>query len=75
MKKLLSLLLSFSLLIAAFAGCDQSPEDTETSDADTEDLGQPEAESPASDFEYEVNKTGGITITQTVLLPEAIRLI
>ena len=85
MKKTLTLLLLAAMLTAPLAGCgttDDTPaQTTEGADNGTDDNipeYNPADANPASDFEYEVNKDGGITITKyigtdtDVVIPEKI---
>ena len=79
MKKTLLLLLSVSLLLIAFSGCNTT-NDLQTTDTSTTDNQTAEQEpNPESDFEYEANEEGGITITRyigqskAVVIPETIQ--
>ena len=79
MKKALLLLLSVSLLLIAFSGCNTT-NDLQTTDTSTTDNQTAEQKpNPESDFEYEANEEGGITITRyigqskAVVIPETIQ--
>ncbi len=84
MKKTLALLLLTAMLTAPLAGCsdtDDTPaKTTEGADNGTDNIPEYNAAeaNPASDFEYEVNDDGGITITKyigtdtDVVIPEKI---
>ena len=62
MKKILVLLLSVSLLLISFSGCNttDNPLTTNTNTADNQTVEQ--EPNPESDFEYEENDKGGISI-------------
>ena len=67
MKKFLVLLLAITLLTVALSGCNNSekPSINDESTINTTSEQDPSAEpNPATDFEYETNSDGGITIVQ-----------
>ena len=81
MKKAILALLALSLLTASFAGCKTSLERTpDTTAVTTSNIPEYNAEdaNPASDFKYNRNKDGGITINRyigsdtDVVIPEKI---
>jgi len=77
MKRIFGLIISVGLLLTLFVGCNNSsnPSITQTTEP-AETIQQP---NPASDFEYETNEDGGITITRyigqskNVIIPETIQ--
>jgi len=68
MKKTLTLLLSGLLVLSILSGCGNP--DRPDNGSETESFSETEAEvqqpNPATDFEYEINEEGGITITKYV---------
>ncbi len=84
MKKTMALLLLTAMLTAPLAGCSDTDDTlaltTEGADQGTDNIPEYNAAeaNPASDFEYEVNDDGGITITKyigtdtDVVIPEKI---
>ena len=78
MKKTLALLLALFMFIATFTGCaDENPGKQDPNNEDNQPPVQ-DAENPATDFEYEENEDGGITIKKyigtdaDVIIPEQI---
>lgn len=66
MKKLLALLLALFLFIAVFTGCDEdTPENKDPNNEGNQPPVQDNA-NPATDFEYEENEDGGITISKYI---------
>ena len=66
MKKILALLLALFLFIATFTGCaDENPGKQDPNNEDNQPPVQ-DTENPATDFEYEENEDGGITIKKYI---------
>lgn len=66
MKKIFALLLALFLFIATFTGCDEdTPENKDPNNEGNQPPVQDNA-NPASDFEYEENEDGGITISKYI---------
>ena len=66
MKKTLALLLALFMFVATFTGCaDENPGKQDPNNEDNQPPVQ-DTENPATDFRYEENSQGGITITSFV---------